>query len=315
MPELREDYLTGEWVSIAEARGKRPVYYKRSVTVKEYGACPFCPENISMTPEEIYRSPSGKIRIVPNKYPLVEEDDPLGYGFHEVIIDTPSHDEKLRDFSDEHLMELFVSFQSRLCFFYDHPRVEYVQIFKNEGMESGASVVHSHWQMAAMPFVPLKPRIMREKAKEYYDKNHSCYLCGQINEHEELAIAKNQDWIALAPYASKFPYETHILPAEHLSDFRMLTQECCFSLGNMLRQVMGGLHSIFPDISYNICFYNSPWDRAQDNSRHSHFFLQIIPRLGRLAGFEMATGCYINSVKPEYAAERLRKVIEIIGLF
>jgi UDPglucose--hexose-1-phosphate uridylyltransferase len=42
--------------------------------------------------------------------------------------------------------------------------------------------------------------------------------------------------------------------------------------------------------------------------KYYHWYVSIIPRLTRVAGFEMGSGMYINTVLPEEAAEFLREV-------
>ena len=41
-------------------------------------------------------------------------------------------------------------------------------------------------------------------------------------------------------------------------------------------------------------------------NRHYHWYILIIPKLATPAGFEISTGIYINSMKPEDAAAILR---------
>ena len=41
----------------------------------------------------------------------------------------------------------------------------------------------------------------------------------------------------------------------------------------------------------------------------SHWFLDIMPKMSKLAGYELGSGVYINSIKPEDAAEQLRNAL------
>ena len=44
-------------------------------------------------------------------------------------------------------------------------------------------------------------------------------------------------------------------------------------------------------------------------ARHFHWYVSVIPRLTRTAGFELGSGMFINTVLPEAAADFLRKVV------
>ena len=151
---VKRCFLTGEYVFYATDRAKRPHSYKKycdvKVTPKEF--CPFCPQNSYMTPEPIYYD--NVIKIIPNKYPFVHTNEET-YGVHDVVIDTQNHDEKLVDFSDDHLFKLMKVMQKRFNNLQNDNGSKYVQIFKNSGMDAGASQSHSLWQIASLPVVPL----------------------------------------------------------------------------------------------------------------------------------------------------------------
>jgi hypothetical protein len=57
---------------------------------------------------------------------------------------------------------------------------------------------------------------------------------------------------------------------------------------------------------------NGVWDRSGPSDYVSacqfHWYVSVIPRLTRVAGFELGSGVYINTVLPEAAAEFLRNV-------
>ena len=41
----------------------------------------------------------------------------------------------------------------------------------------------------------------------------------------------------------------------------------------------------------------------------SHWFLDIMPKMSKLAGYELGSGVFINSLTPEDAAEQLRNAL------
>ena len=302
---VKRCFLTGEYVFYATDRAKRPHSYKKycdvKVTPKEF--CPFCPQNSYMTPEPIYYD--NVIKIIPNKYPFVHTNEET-YGVHYVVIDTQNHDEKLVDFSDDHLFKLMKVMQKRFNDLQNDNGSKYVQIFKNSGMDAGASQSHSHWQIASLPVVPLKMEHLLNVLKEYYEKNSKCYFCSI--DFGSRIVVENQSFVSYLPADGKFPYGMDLLPKRHISSLSEFTDRELKDFGIILRDSVKRLVTLRPEISYNVCLYSCPPDiNCKD---YFHFYAQIIPRIGHMAGFEFSTGCYINSVLPENGAEELRNIIK-----
>ena len=112
---VKQCFLTGELIFFAEERAKRPHNFKKlHITSTPSEFCPFCLENESMTPKEVFSTPDKRIRIVPNKYPFISKNDPTHYGIHDVLIDTANHDERLYKFKDEHITEVIKAIRHRV---------------------------------------------------------------------------------------------------------------------------------------------------------------------------------------------------------
>ena len=124
MPELRQNFFTKEWVIIATERAKRPedlATHRVVPPVPEFvESCPFCPGNENKTPTEVLRVTANPgdpwaVRVIPNKFAaLSSEVQPTrslqhlrrrieGFGFHEVIIDSPSHSHYMGLLPDAHV--------------------------------------------------------------------------------------------------------------------------------------------------------------------------------------------------------------------
>lgn len=298
---IKRCFLTGEYVFYATDRAKRPHSFKREpvrTTPREY--CPFCPENSHLTPTPVYND--GVIKIVPNKYPFVHTNEET-YGIHDVVIDTAKHDERLKDFDREHILRLMTVLKNRFMELESDEKCSYVQIFKNEGMEAGASQSHSHWQIASLPVVPLKMENLLKVLKGYYDENGKCYFC-TLDKGTRI-VEENDSFITYIPADGKFPYGMDILPKRHITSVEEFSDKELEDFGGILQRSLKRLFAIRPDISYNLCLYSAP--KAVKGCEYFHFYTQIIPRIGHMAGFEFSTGCYINSVLPEAGAEELRK--------
>ncbi len=176
MPELRKDPIIGRWVIIATERAKRPsAYMSEPEQTAQHGFCPFCEENEQHTPAEVlsYREPSTQrdtpgwwVRVVPNKFPALAiegaesrvgegmYDKMNGIGAHEVVIETPKHDEDLVSLGPEGIGETIWAYRDRVIELHKDPRLRYAMIFKNHKREAGASLDHPHSQIIALPVVP-----------------------------------------------------------------------------------------------------------------------------------------------------------------
>lgn len=308
MPELRRDYLTDNFVSIAEERGGRPFFYKHENVDLSHEGCPFCPENSFMTPKETYISPDARVRVVPNKYPAFSEREGE-YGFHEVIIDTPDHAQKLKDFSLYDMRNVLLAIRERMECFYRNGQIKYVQIIKNDGRNAGASIAHSHWQLFALDFLPNIQEKIQANFFKYRRSIYSCFLCDLIKGTGLLRIYENELFLAYSPYASIYTHMVQIIPKRHISDFRHFDENYISALAEILKKIVTAIEIVNPGVSYNLCFQNIPYNMHGEKYKAGHFFIQVIPRIGNLAGFEFSTGCFINSVKPEKSCESLKNAI------
>ncbi len=325
LSELRQDLLTGEWVIFAANRKDRPYdFVKKSIPKQSPDCkCQFCPENEDLTPESVYQDDiDGKwnIRVFPNMFPALSREDysvnrdsfycgKEGIGLHEVLVDTPEHMGKLQDFSKDHITEILSVLQKRYNKMRQTDGILYVQIFKNNGPEAGASIVHSHWQMIGIGVIPKEQTDMISSCKQYYEEKKRCLYCDILKhelEEKIRVIEENAYFVAFAPYASKFCYEISIAPKMHISHYSELDGIHLQKLSEILKNMLYRVKKVNTDICYNICFEDSPF--AEETEPYSHWFLRIVPRMGNFAGFEFATRSYINSILPEDAAAFYRDI-------
>ena len=181
---------------------------------------------------------------------------------------------------------------------YIDKKLRYVQIFKNQGVNAGASQSHSHWQIIGLSMLPNKQRYMIDKLKKYRGK---CYFC-EIDYFKNL-VYENNSFVAFCPEDSLYCYEIKIMPKYHITNLRYLDETGLIALADVLSISLRKLNKIYENLDYNICFYNA--FRKEDEY---HFFIQIIPRMGNMAGFEFSTGMFVNSVLPDIASENLRAI-------
>ncbi|HSP33427.1 MAG TPA: DUF4921 family protein [Thermoanaerobaculia bacterium] len=272
MSGFRRHPITGDPIVYAPERAGRPNAFGRT---GEDGVCPFCPGNEAMTPPPIVEiGRPWRIRVFANKYPAVDG--------HEVIVDSNRHGIGFEEL--DHAAEVVGVYIDR---YRAHAGAAYVSVFKNEGERSGASIEHIHSQVMPLPFVPV--RVARETAA--FASASSCPLCAP----RENMIDENEHFIRFAPDGSQHSYEQWIAPKRHQASF--VTADAA-ALASMLQSAVRATRSVTS--SYNVLFLNFPHDRA------NHFYVQVFPRLAAIAGFELATGMFIDIIDPAAACKRLK---------
>ena len=340
MPELRHDPIQKRWVIIASERGRRPDDFPKLEQNVPTGFCPFCEGNEAKTPPEITairyngrgpNSPGWQVRVVPNKLPALRIEGGLerkgigihdrmnGVGAHEVIIETPKHDLGMADMPLADLERVIWMYRERLNDLLRDSRFKYVLIFKNYGAAAGASLAHPHTQIIATPVTPLALAQELNSAKDHYHYKERCLFCDVIEqelESGERIVLANNHMVAMAPYASRFPFELFLAPRQHSHSFAEITDGMIHELAASLKEVLSRIKRCLNDPPFNFLVHTTPnvgmtprraayWDTI---SADFHWHIEIIPRLTRIAGFEWGTGFYINPTAPEEAAKYLREV-------
>jgi UDPglucose--hexose-1-phosphate uridylyltransferase len=329
MSELRKDPVTGRWVIISTERRKRPSDFRLDPVHRPPDpACPFCEGHEHMTPRELLavrrngmaaNQGGWDLRVVPNQFPVLRVEGSLdrqgeglfdkmnGIGAHEVIIETPRHEETLATMSDEAIEQVLWSFRERVLDLKQDRRFRYIIIFKNHGAAAGASLDHSHSQLIALPIVPREVRDEVSGARQHFTIKERCVFCDIIRQDltdGRRLIAENADMTALAPYAPRFPFESWILPRRHQSLFEEAPRHEYASLARLLGDILRRMNKALVSPAYNLLIHSAPF--AESTADFYHWHVEIIPKLTKVAGFEWATGFYLNPTAPEEAAQVLR---------
>jgi UDPglucose--hexose-1-phosphate uridylyltransferase len=329
MPELRQNFFTKEWVIIATERAKRPeelATHRVVQPIPEFvESCPFCPGNESKTPPEVLRYPANSnpwaVRVIPNKFAaLSSEVQPTrslqhlrrridGFGFHEVIIDSPDHSRFMGLLSDAQVASILRVYKERYnALSLDH-RVNHITIFKNHGTDAGASLQHPHSQLIATPVIPSQVRHRLFEALRHYDDAGECMFCHMVErevEDQTRVVLKSERFVAMEVFASATPFATHIFPLRHMASFGDISEMEVVDLARVLRTLLAKIYVGLENPDLNFTVRSGPAEYA--GARHFHWYVSVIPRLTRVAGFELGSGMFINTVLPEAAAEFLRKV-------
>lgn len=265
MADIRHDPTTGRWSAIAPGRAHRP----GAVTPasNDPSSCPFCAGHEDRTPPETLRlgdGPTGwSVRVVPNLYPALERQ--------EVVIHGPAHVHSFGELNDATIALVAEAWQRRardvggICF----PLL-------NEGHDAGASLSHSHSQLAWLP--AAAPTVIVERGLP-----------------ATIEILERDGVTAGCPVASRVAYEVLIAPSRNesgglRSDLLAPALQLLAEIVRRLQRVRGE-----PLVPLNAWLHDGP-----------HWHLELFPRTTRLAGLELGAGVYIDPVAPERAAAELR---------
>jgi len=200
-----------------------------------------------------------RVRVVPNLYPALERQ--------EVVVHTPVHVRSLADVDDEQL-DLVAEACRRRRSAEPHG---YLHALINEGRDAGASLPHSHSQLAWLPSGPP----------------------AEPQRNGEL-IAERRGLVAWCPWVSRLPYECAIAPVEPERDG--FGSEWLAPALKLLAELIRRLHTVEGPVPLNAWLHN----------HESGWRIVLLPRLTVLAGLELGAGVYVNTLPPEEAAARLR---------
>lgn len=333
MHEIRKDVIRDNWVITATEFALKPRDFpiKKNMTddsSPEPGYspnCPFCEGNEAVTTDEILafrregtepNKPGWTVRAILNKYSALDMSGELdmqkqgifehgnGFGRHEVLIETPLHGEEFHQLPLNRIESIFKIMQLRYNDLAGDKRIKYIQIYKNRGLYGGASLEHSHSQIVAVPLVPEN----KGAPAKYYNEHNRCAICEMIEAekvNQERIVYEGKHFIIICPYASRFPYESWIIPKRHSGHFGDINEEELKEAALLTKKNVAAIIEGLYNPSYNIVINTAPVNVPHQEGYH--WCLEINPRLLVNAGVEIATGYFINPAAPELSAALLRK--------
>lgn len=336
MAQLRRDPVVGFWVVVAEESVGHPLPRIQNGHGDSQELCPLCEGHEAFTPPEIAaygrrgqaNSPGWNVRVVPNTLPVLTPTPPdlnrrgiglfdvmNGIGAHEVVVETPRHDEELADMSPLSVNVVLQAFRDRIQDLHRDHRLRYVMVCKNRGPFAGARLAHAHSQIIALAATPVRVKDKLHGARAYYELKERCIYCDILRQ--ELAdgsrvVYENAHIVVLCPFASRFPFELLILPRQHQCAFCAITPAEQADLAVALVEAAGAIRAALSDPDYNLVLHTAPNPVPRPGFWRTigvdfHWHVEFIPRIFSVAGFEWGTGCYINPTPPESAAEYLRQ--------
>lgn len=313
----RFDQLTGEWVGIAGHRQTR-IYHPPAE------ACPLCPSS----PANASEIPSAQYDVVvfENRFPSFSgtsapaEVDALlttapGNGRCEVVCFTSDHNATFSHLSPDRVGTVIEAWADRTAALSAIPGIEQVFCFENRGAEIGVTLAHPHGQIYGYPFVtPHTAAMLRQVAAHRETEGSNLFgdlLAAEIADGSRI-VAQNEHWVALVPFAARWPIEVQLFPRERVPDIPALSESQKLALAPIYLEVLRRMEGVFDDTLPAI----TAWHQAPVHQGRDDFWLHLqiftirreVGKLKFLAGSESAMGAFVNDITPEFAAQRLRDV-------
>jgi len=295
--------------------------------------CPLCPNNQGELPPLLVLPPNGtaQVRVIPHFHPLYHIEGEPGrlpdgiydrmspIGAHEIIIESPDHNQSLARMSDEQIERVLEAFALRIIDLKRDPRFKYVAVFENRGALSGGEWDHPYAQVTATMFVPRRILYELRAARAWYQEKERCVFCDILRQEEKQGrriVDTQGDYVAFCPYASRVPFETWLLWRKHSHLFEQPKAGSNLrNLATLLGRTLRRLTKV--SASYHLVLHTAPntmhpkgelasyWRTLAEDF---HWHIEILPIVEQRSKSYSIKEVYFNSLLPEQAAERLRQL-------
>jgi UDPglucose--hexose-1-phosphate uridylyltransferase len=319
--EIRRDPITQSWVVLGQ----------RETLDEAPRQCLLDPGVVEKQPAILSWPPDGpwQVRVIPHPDPLyrIEGDpsrvadgiyDKMGpLGAHEVVVETPQHEKRMSQFSDEEIDRVLWVWASRIADLKKDPRFKYVAVFKNQGIPAGDEWAHAHSQITATIFVPRRIKYELHAASEWFRERERCIFCDVVRQEERQGkriVDVQGEYYALCPYASRVPYEVWIMHRRHNHLFEQPRPGSNRKhLAALLGRVLRRLDKLAP--AFHLVVHTAPNTRSKKGemagywktlAEDFHWHIEILPILEKRSKSYSIKEVYFNSLTPEEAAEHLR---------
>jgi galactose-1-phosphate uridylyltransferase, family 1 len=322
---MRQDVLTGDWISIAAARQNRvflPPADRDPLAPQSPGNPSEIPDRYDVAVFE-NRSPSfgpalGDAAGAPEG--LADLDDlALGrertaVGRCEVVCFSPQATGSFGTQTESRARTVIEAWADRTAALSALPGIEQVFPFENRGEAVGVTLHHPHGQIYAYPYVTPRTQRMLDAADRLGAGMFDDIL--EFERASERVVLAGEHWTAFVPFAARWPIEVHLVPHRHVPDFAATDDAQRDELAGLYLRLLRGVDALYgTPTPYIAAWHQAPVHVGRQALR---LHLQLTSprraedRLKFLAGSEAAMGAWIGDIPPEDAAERLRKAIETV---
>ncbi|HEY1530813.1 MAG TPA: galactose-1-phosphate uridylyltransferase [Galbitalea sp.] len=317
-PTMRQDPLTGEWISIAEARQNRVFLPPRD----QDPLAPATPANPSEIPDNY------DVVVFENRSPSFGPEMTDGYtheelagigigrslpaiGRCEVVCFSPESFGSFGSLTESRARTVIEAWADRTAALSALPGVREVFPFENRGEAIGVTLHHPHGQIYSYPYITPRTQRLLDSIDRFDGDLFESIL--ELESKSDRVLIRGEHWIAFVPYAARWPIEVHMLPLRHVPDFAATSEEERDELATLYLRLLRGIDALYKTPTpYIAAWHQAPTDVGRDSVR---LMLQLTsPRRSKdklkyLAGSESAMGAWIGDVVPEMAAAAIRDAI------
>ncbi|MCS6799234.1 MAG: hypothetical protein NZ898_12030 [Myxococcota bacterium] len=279
------------------------------------GPCPFCPGNESLCGPEQARWPARgawRVRSVANRWPLrlaTIRGERTEAGAHEVIVDSPGHDEDLPDLPTARLAEWLGALRDRTAAHERRAGVRAVALFRNRGRRAGSSQPHPHSQLVALPFVPPDVGRRAALARAAWNEHGRSLLALELERARDdgRVVLASKTAIAWAPHAPQQSDAVLVGPRPGSAADRpwsALAGGALRGVASVLGDTLRRLLHVTRNPDYNVVWHLPPTEHAR--RPWAFWLIELVPRRAAGAGFELVTGMGLVVRTPEQTAAALR---------
>jgi len=329
MSDLRYDPVFDVWTVVAENRRDRPLEFVPLDQVRKPLICPFCAGNEDETPPPLalHDSAGGLIddpssqdwtsRVFVNRYPTFTSDTHPGApdagpyrrmdgnGIQELVIPTPRHVASLGELEIEELVAGFIAAQNRMAVVRQNLGLVHAMLFCNCRFEAGASIEHVHFQLIGSPLISPTVTARMNRMRDYQRAHGESLLSSVVafeRKEAKRIVAETDHWTMFCPLASRMPFQIWIVPQDPGGAFSQVSVGVLGELAKLTRQYVQRFERLMGNAGYNWILHQPAFEQESSDN----WFVEIVPRLAKTAGYELGTDIWINPVSPETAARRLK---------
>ncbi len=313
-------------MAIARRRRDRPMEFFPLEQIVHQIICPFCRGNEDEAPPSIAAwnkdggllSPSDdpaswSTRIVPNKYPSLSEEEGSPHcgpyqcstidGMQELIIPTPRHVTSLSELSVQELEISLKASQERIGTLCEFDDIRHLMLFMNCRMDAGASLEHIHFQLMGSPLISPYMQQRMDRNDENVRNRGENLITTLLNwelEKQTRILKVTENFVMFCPFASRFSFQVWIVPTNPRLPWSSQLIDFNSELAGLCRTYVKKLEQLLENPAYNLLLNLTPKCQLPND----HWFIEIFPRVNRMAGYEIGTDIWVNPVPPETAARR-----------
>lgn len=326
-PHFRFDAWTDSWVAMAP--GRKAIGAMRPGGMPPTSdRCPFCTGHEADTERSTEEIGSPwRARSVLNRFPLTATSPrshaPLpsaggaggdsavlgqaravpAHGAHEVIVESRDHDRDLATMTADEALDVLALWRSRSKALARIEGVRAITLFRNKGRRAGSSQPHPHSQVVALPFVPPLLATRARTADAHRAASGGSLLAHllDLERAERSRIVCDADGVvSYCPYASMRAWCARVVIVEPVPRLADVSDTQLAILARRLPDLCARALSASGATDYNVYVADPPLGSDMG------FAIEIVPRTGGDAGFELSTGTSVCVVLPEDAAARMR---------